>query len=268
MGAVPTEIVEIILCFLSMPDLLRAQTVCTLWRDLIARNERLQQALFFVPQKTSRSAQYSYDGLGVGNSGEAQNTTHSIIQATAGDTNDRTHFTTKRDNGMWTWGWRYAVVRFNPLLIERGQESAKSNIWDAVHTGRAYLAITSGAQLEASSEDASWRRMLLSQPPVSEVSYEWRFGSAKRRRSPPFSDVFYKDRPTSNHYTRYGTVHNPAGIRMGEIFDEIAEHAAQLGVSVDWKDQGDLTAFDAIDPTPDEEQELLDHGGKRPEDAD
>lgn len=46
-----TELLEMILEFLPMRDLLLAQRVTSKWRDVITRSTRMQQKLFFQPKE-------------------------------------------------------------------------------------------------------------------------------------------------------------------------------------------------------------------------
>ncbi|RMY64356.1 hypothetical protein D0863_09881 [Hortaea werneckii] len=148
-----TELLENILYFLPMKDLLFAQRVCTKWRELIQRSIPLQQALFFLPRelgvywklveeddKLPKAVKISKEQYMQGSSGEVFQM--AIPNEMLCDT-DRTF-------ELWNWPSRSTYLLPQP----------------------------SGTRPEA-----SWRRMLFAQAPFREFKFYYEHSEEPGRES-------------------------------------------------------------------------------------
>lgn len=148
-----TEILETILAFLPMSDLLLAQGVCRRWRDVIARSVVLQELLFLRPKPQKLS-----DGI--------------------------------------------QTRQFNPLLMEH------MPVWFGPNSAYRHLNrlefLHSPSRIPFLRRDASWRKMLLAQPPF--LVYE-------RAR--------IRNGENADQRISVGFVEQPDGVRMGQAYDAV-----------------------------------------------
>lgn len=185
------ELLECIFAYFSERDLLVSiQRVCKLWHDMIARSGRL----FFTPNWTA--------------SGRRQKQNPLLVSS----------FGLFFDNWMYPEGpeesrpyWRYW---FGPKEF-MGQDLPIANMKNGRKRHNAFVR-----------RDASWRRMLVSQPALTSFKYEEsRYSS------------------TRGHSSSRTTIETPEGLRMGHLYDLVFhilwDNNEGYNVSVIWTMAGD-----------------------------
>lgn len=144
-----TELLENILKFLPMRDLLLVQRVSRKWSAVITQSTLLQQMLFFAPKQT----EFRWE-CEVKHEGPRRKWPRKV---------DRTYVLPEvRPKGVA----RLILMdngQLNPLLF-----SCVENIWEKDGDESYILALPrfNSLHLALSYPEASWRRMLVSQPPV------------------------------------------------------------------------------------------------------
>ncbi|KAF7187798.1 hypothetical protein HII31_10698 [Pseudocercospora fuligena] len=148
------ELLESILKLLPMRDLLLDQRVCTHWRDAIKQSPELQQNLFFQPREAT--AHWLYTG---------NETEHMITQIA-------------KDYASGQDEWVLPSGELNPLIFSVPKQDYYGTVLAAAQGGfegfefrypRAFRHL-------CAYPDGSWRRMLVSQPPTRNWSYEVHLG--------------------------------------------------------------------------------------------
>ncbi|KAK5705727.1 hypothetical protein LTR17_021415 [Elasticomyces elasticus] len=143
-----TELLEPILSQLPMKDLLLAQRVSRKWRDVIAQSKEMQQQLFMLP----REAEFVWD--------------RSFTED--GDWSELTRFRgdkSRRQPGDYEHTFNSGDVNELLLTVDNHQ-----NIWSKTSDGSATEYVKFGPSLPPlDNPEASWRRMLLTQPPIFDV---------------------------------------------------------------------------------------------------
>lgn len=141
-----TELLENVLAHLSMRELLQAQQICRHWQAVIESSRNLQQNLYFVQMQATARPQHQFL-LGIKSTFA---TTQSLIMP-----NDAPVTTLK-------------LGTLNPLLLDRveplpfvGQDAASVTDTHVRFIGRP---------LKELDKCQSWRRMLLTQPPVTSAT--------------------------------------------------------------------------------------------------
>lgn len=189
------ELVEGILIHLPLKDLLFAQAVCTYWKAVIDGSQLLQKALFFRPATSDVAFWHAYHGKGMEQCNIESKDFYYRVPT------DATHFVRDFEECVEEQykAWprlsqsridvierlmeqiREKMVKtrvfLNPLLV------AKSKWFDSVFRGRyaRYGAMTQGFDDTQVKDDeallvayerpeASWRQMLITQPPLGSVS--------------------------------------------------------------------------------------------------
>ncbi|KAI7322487.1 hypothetical protein KC315_g8800 [Hortaea werneckii] len=147
-----TELLENILYFLPMKDLLFAQRVCTKWRELICRSIPLQEALFFRPRE-----------LGV---------YWKLVEEP--DAHPKLVKIKQEENLQGQAGKVFKAAIPNPLLCKVDEYSAS----------RASCANPNCTWFErrpsALHPEASWRKMLIAHVPSCQFEYYFGYGRQER----------------------------------------------------------------------------------------
>jgi hypothetical protein len=219
------ELLEMILCQVDMKTVLLAQRVNTKWRDIVGASLPLQRHLFFAPDPPVPGARTKpiHPPL------HAPHLKHEIVQAWSQKLMARRHEGIQEPPIL--------VPTPNPLLKEnfacmftmlgsmavgvdgswRGRASEDVNY---LTTGKLMgMGMARGAQRIAGSgkptsflrAGASWRRMLVSQPPPRRIEH-FRVPDGRRW------DYWH----TWNHdhvLKQYRSVNVPAGVTMGQLYD-------------------------------------------------
>ncbi|KAK4893525.1 hypothetical protein LTR27_008208 [Elasticomyces elasticus] len=153
-----TELLEHILSQLPMKDLLLAQRVSRKWRDVIGQSKEMQQQLFLLPQQ----ATHTWDFTMVGAS------QHLRIRRFRGETGHR-----KLEDYCWT----FKSGEINKLVVEPIEDI---DLFERADSGANELFYLDPKLLTFDSPDASWRRMLITQPPTFDLCTHFEFKNAGR----------------------------------------------------------------------------------------
>ncbi|KAK4956876.1 hypothetical protein LTR10_006405 [Elasticomyces elasticus] len=138
-----TELLENILGQLPMKDLLLAQRVSRKWRDVIVQSKGMQQQLFMLPIE----AEYVWD-LSI-----AEDSDWFEITRSTGDKNVR---------HLQRYLHTFNSGNTNELLVT---SEGNQCLWEKASPLGAYEPLILRNLPSLDNPDASWRRMLLSQPP-------------------------------------------------------------------------------------------------------
>ncbi|KAK5723107.1 hypothetical protein LTR17_013977 [Elasticomyces elasticus] len=179
-----TELLEPILSQLPMKDLLLAQRVSRKWRDVIMQSKEMQQKLFMLPIE----ANHIWDMYDPG----------------VGEWFEIRRFRGNEDNRK-SGNYQHTIVSgdINELLLKI---NATQNLWDKIIGGPAIeFAEFRLTMPSLDNPDASWRRMLLTQPPIFDVGM----------------DCGLKSGESKNWWGKY-----PNGATMGDIMKPFEEGAA------------------------------------------
>ncbi|KAK5697849.1 hypothetical protein LTR97_006807 [Elasticomyces elasticus] len=179
-----TELLEHILSQLPMKDLLLAQRVSRKWRDVIAQSKELQQQLFMLPIEAELVWDRSFTEDGE----------WSELTRFRGDKS-------YRRPGDYEHTFKSGDINELLLIVDDYQD-----IWDKTSEGSASEYAKFRPNLPPlDNPEASWRRMLLTQPPTFDVDM---CCTAKNG----------EDMDTWGFY--------PNGVRMGDVVKPIEEGAA------------------------------------------
>lgn len=178
------ELLEIVLSFFSLQDLLvSAQLVCTLWRDVVAHSSRLQRHLFFQPEQDGAKE----TGWVAGAEGTAY--TNPLLRRV-----------------------------FGPIFFPGDHRcSALTVLEDFKTLPLADMRQGRKRHQAFTRAGASWRSMLVSQPPPRELALiQWKL--------------------TADGATRLGpTVARIQGpLRMGQLYDVVCRRAVDGKFRVAW----------------------------------
>lgn len=155
------ELVENIVLHMPIRDILiSAMRVCKLWKKIVGECPEIQQALFLRPVEGGFVKMFSYEVEGLEEDGESPNR----------------ELSTGEQGCFWAhddYGPAVEVMR-NPLLHDVGEPRGVHGKF--VKRSRRWI----GRRGEAFGRDeASWRRMFVTQPPVrritAEVDYRFRY---------------------------------------------------------------------------------------------
>lgn len=137
-----TELLEMILSHLPMKALPLDQRVCRKWRDVIQQNKRLQQKLFFQPREADVCWELSLFPR------------HKLARITPDEYNEKqeTHYV-------------FMSGSLNPLLFDYSKEYGL--LERANDSGCEVFTFSSLPPLK--DPQASWRRMLVTQPPIDSL---------------------------------------------------------------------------------------------------
>ena len=214
-----TELREAILLQLPCKDLLLAQRVCRTWQITIRDSVQLQKALFLTPSKPILEG--SEDG-GDYTDGEAR---YSDFQ------NSTIRFYPEKCTGvpvthlrLWTNGnicsinTPHARAEINPMLDRLLPKTSEKGWQDTSieHRSRHYVKINSNPAFNYS--EASWRKMLVSDPPVKRLYLDC---TAKTPVQGPF-------RPVSIPVTAYRKLANESGVTIQDVMSAAAADDAQF----------------------------------------
>ncbi|KAK5137998.1 hypothetical protein LTR08_005795 [Meristemomyces frigidus] len=152
------ELIEMVLMHLPLPDILLAQRVNKAWSDIITGSPQLQRALFFRPSDTIPLRFLHHTGpimLDCANEAECnydEKRTGNVAEAYWGSDRDAS---LKHDN-----------IILNPFM--------SSHLPWLLKDFDPYVRDLAAAELGNRSQrpEASWRKMLVSQPPVSELGFD------------------------------------------------------------------------------------------------
>ncbi|KAF2186404.1 hypothetical protein K469DRAFT_707061 [Zopfia rhizophila CBS 207.26] len=157
------EILELILLHLPMRDLLLAQLVCSRWKAVIDASIHIQRALYFLPRTIpDRVTASSFD-------------LNPLIQHAF-----RRHFLLEQDD-LWPLHLKNSCVQYTMVIMPLPM----SDPWEGSFKERK----------------ASWKRMLITQPPVTVVN-------VLDQRIAPDYDEYFNDR-----------VQSKEGVRLGDVLD-------------------------------------------------
>ncbi|KAF2469083.1 uncharacterized protein BDR25DRAFT_304620 [Lindgomyces ingoldianus] len=160
------ELIEQILLQLPMYDLLMAQSVCTRWRTVILSSSRIQRDLYFLPREVPSNAS------------PADLKPNPVLAAAFEEV-----FEISKRRGLYHIWQRDFTVRkafCMEILLHSTMDS-----WTE----------------EVKYKEASWRRMLMTQPPVSSVAV------TDLRVAPDYDDCFAE------------WVDIEEGVRMGDLLE-------------------------------------------------
>lgn len=213
-----------------MKDLLLAQRVSRYWKSVIAESIPLQQMLFFAPKKADFCWHLEYEyKYPQSKWPKPVDRDHKLPEALP----DGVQFMTLTANGQ-----------MNPLVFETGEYA---NVWEQAERGGGTIvhALPRTQHPSMRYPEASWRGMLMSQPPYKSCDYEGEFeldhNFASDARENERED-YLKGSLVSEGYITCGDFHN----KIGECFYKLRKHA-WLG----------LYGMPVIYPTEDELAEML-----------
>ncbi|KAK3690775.1 hypothetical protein LTR37_018997 [Vermiconidia calcicola] len=137
-----TELVENVLSFLPMRDLLLDQRVCRKWANTITGSKQLQQALYFAPAKPQISWRYDH----------VECTLSRMSPAAPAKRGPKVHV--------------YNSAHLNPLLFRSDEDPCGILIRAAVNGLEVFKFLR---RPSTKYPEASWKKMLLAQPPLKSV---------------------------------------------------------------------------------------------------
>jgi hypothetical protein len=180
--------------------LISVQQVCTAWRNMVLKSRRIQKALFFYPNGEA------YKGM------ESPRTTNPLLWKSF-EPLFKIPYAPMYYGGEWHYEPPGTLQIDASTLIASGL-----GMGDAKDHRRRHLAFT--------RKGASWRQMLISQPPPTRICHV--------RQSTPVAD--------GETYMERNILAFPRGLRMGEYYDFIyaalwGDHhkvAAMSWANVNW----------------------------------
>ena len=174
-----TELLENILGFLPMRDLLLAQRVCRKWRDVITENTRLQQNLFLEAERPTVAWKWSNAGR------EYRLDRLPELPESEPRYEDKVTFT----------------ATLNEMLLDGGDQfessTAECGIGEIFHLRDMACW---------RHKPGSWRRMFVTQPPATTIFMEWILGDYEEWRSGYGSDWVDE-------------FHKADGVTLGDVLD-------------------------------------------------
>ena len=191
-----TELLEAILCRLPCKDLLFAQKVCRSWRATINGSVKLQKALFLAGTHlpladTGSSSEFDEDGFHI-NALE-----HFAFVAGPSSTGLE----------ICKVGENFESVLLNPMIQQLCKQERQAG------TSAIAIFCYDGEDQRSSGPRSSWKKMLLTQPPLREMEwYLW-----------PVLNTDTSSQTERLHSTTVFTVMNKTGVTMQDLIDALKE---------------------------------------------
>ncbi|KAK5119518.1 hypothetical protein LTR85_007618 [Meristemomyces frigidus] len=153
------ELVEMVLHYLPLADLLLAQRVDRTWRDIIQQSSKLQRALFFKPAS---------EGGGL--------IPVEVVSIVVDCKEKKTCDLERRLSTWGPWTTAYEMRPRDPRWVRDPKDSSSRHynpvinpLFDLVFPGFNCNLAANIKKPGAARSEASWRRMLLAQPPLREM---------------------------------------------------------------------------------------------------
>ena len=204
-----------------MKDLLLAQRVCRKWKAVIAESTVLQQALFFVTEEPKCRWRCVFEPSGISRLSKVE------PNVELGQT--------------WNIECTMDSGRLNKLLFEH---EIQETIIERAESGTESVHYRLPLLKEAS--EASWQRMLVTQPPMREIEFLYHFETREGRRT--------------KHREHHEVKTRSDGFTVRDVMD--------IGRQVE-REHGKLTWVDVflcgtgmILPTAEEQDAMEEHDGK------
>ena len=178
------ELVENILMHLPVQDVLQAQRVNRTWRYIIIQSPKLQRALFFKPVATGAVSYGEHTTIAIRNcvssadcdpdafGGDDYITSISSVQSSTKETSSKNSW-----NCCDLTQQSKLRLRLNPFLdralpwlrVHQSSASLNSGGWQSGVIVRSIRGHRKAVPTAVSRQEASWRKMIFSQPPSIEL---------------------------------------------------------------------------------------------------
>ncbi|KAK5125679.1 hypothetical protein LTR85_011953 [Meristemomyces frigidus] len=193
-----TELLEHILSYLPMKDLLLAQRASPKWRAVISQSKQLQQALFFLPREADGHWELLFEPC----SSATSAATHPV----------KLERVTQDEYEKRPGSFMYRSGSLNSMIFRHLLDSGLSRLVDRAEDS-ACEVFEFCARLSSTQPNASWRKMLVTQPPSDEL----------------YTHYGYANRGLVTEYDPF-----PAGATVADAIGRI-EKAEAEGDTVKWE---------------------------------
>ncbi|KAK5715140.1 hypothetical protein LTR15_010557 [Elasticomyces elasticus] len=214
-----TELLENILHHLPMKDLLLAQRMSRKWQGVIGQSKRLQQQLFFTPKESGSCWEFE--------AGDDEDESETAVQRGFRKITTAEHIERVKQGDPWV----YELGELNTLLFRSDNFRLDERVEDG-----GYESFVSPWCMPVWDKHASWRRMLITQPPAGRVNTDF-----------DFEPAFYYCEQVSGGRT---------GVTAGDLF-RVVKKAAEAGCEWDFR-RHSITSTGLLFASPAELEEWSD----------